>query len=205
VTCREWTVELVECARAGQLPPPELQNHIRYCARCAERWEDERRLSARFQAIREAAAARQPSAIRRQQLLLEFERAHQGGFRVWARWALSAAAVVLVVVAVSHDWRYRAGSPAPQPAALLAVPADSASDSAAGESGFVDVPYAPPLATGELVRVIRTELEPAALARMGMDVDWADGAEIPADILVGEDGFPRGVRVLADSEFSKLQ
>ena len=204
MTCREWTVELVESARAGQLPPPELQNHIRYCARCAERWEDERRLSARFQAIREAAAARQPSPIRRQQLLLELERAHQGGFRVWARWALSAAAVVLVVIAVAHDRRYRAVSPAPQPA-LLAMPTDSASDVAAGESGFVDVPYAPPLATGELVRVIRTELEPAALARMGLDVDSADGAEIPADILVGEDGFPRGVRVLADSEFSKLQ
>jgi len=197
MNCRRWAVELVECARSGQLPGPELQNHMRYCARCAERWEDERRLSARFQVIRQAAAAWQPSAFRRRQIMLEFEHAHQGGFRLWPKWALSAAAVVLVAVAVTHDWR----RPAAKPAAAVAI--DSASDAAADDAGFVDVPYAPPLATGELVRVIRTELEPAALARMGIDVDATEGAQIPADILVGEDGFPRGVRVLA--EFSELQ
>ena len=147
MTCREWTVELVECARAGQLPRLELQNHIRYCARCAERWEDERRLSARFQAIREAAAVRPPSAFRRQQLMLEWEKAHQADFRRGLRWALSAAAVVLVVVAVAQDWRHRAPNLAPQ-SAPFAAPVDSASDVAAGETGFVDVPYAPPLATG---------------------------------------------------------
>jgi hypothetical protein len=190
-------VELVECARAGRVPGPELQNHIRYCPGCAGRWEDERRLSARFQVMREAAAAWQPSAFRRRQLMLEFERAHQGGVRLWLKWGLIAAAVVLVAVAVTQDWR----RPGAKPAA--AVPIDFVSDAGAGETGFVDVPYAPPLATGELVTVIRTELEPAALSRMGIDVDAAGSVEIPADILVGEDGFPRGVRVLA--EYSELQ
>jgi hypothetical protein len=57
------------------------------------------------------------------------------------------------------------------------------------------------LATGEFVRVVRTELRPTALARMGVYVDAAETDEIPADVLLGEDGFPRGVRVLEAVDF----
>ena len=66
---------------------------------------------------------------------------------------------------------------------------------------FVEVPYAPPLATGEFVRIVRTELRTTALARMGIYVDAAGADEIPADVLLGEDGFPRGVRVLDALDF----
>lgn len=69
------------------------------------------------------------------------------------------------------------------------------------ENDFVEVPYAPPLATGELVHVVRTELRPAALARMGIDIDTAVADEIPADVLLGEDGFPRGVRLVETVDF----
>ncbi|MBZ5591948.1 MAG: hypothetical protein LAP39_06910 [Acidobacteriia bacterium] len=209
MTCREWAVELVEYARSGQLPGAELQNHMRECAGCNDRWEDELRLSERFQAIRAAAAARQPSTISRQQLMLEFDRAHQGGVHVWLKWALNAAAILLVVVALAYDWRIRhqAASLTPKPAnsASLATQPELASGGAVDEAGFIDVPYALPLASGEFVQVMRTELEPAALARMGIDVDAADGAEIQADVLLGEDGFPRGVRVLPDAELLRLE
>lgn len=199
MTCREWAVELVEGARAGQVPGQGLQHHMYECARCHERWEDEHRLSVRLQAIRDAAAARQPSSIRREQLMLEFERAHQDGLHLWMKWALNAAAILLVVVALVHDWRSRHPAATPANSVSLAVQLNSASDFAVDES-FIDVPYALPLAPGELVRVVRTELEPAALARMGIDVDAAGGAAIPADVLLGQDGFPRGVRLLPEFE-----
>jgi hypothetical protein len=68
------------------------------------------------------------------------------------------------------------------------------------EDGFLLVPYAPPLAAGEFLRVVRTELRPIALARMGIDVDFHLD-EIAADIVLGEDGFPRAVRLLEERQF----
>ena len=201
--CRESVVELVECARAGELPGAELQSHMRECSRCRERWEDEQRLSSQFHAIRHAAAACQPSNTGRDQLMLEFERAHHGGLQLWMRWALNAAAVALVVIALVHDWRVRhPGGHAGQEARVQPEPV---SGNAAEDSGFVDVPYALPLVPGEFVSVIRTELAPAALARMGVDVDPVDGAEVPAELLLGEDGSPRAVRLLPDTGVSTFE
>ena len=72
-----------------------------------------------------------------------------------------------------------------------------------GEDEFVAVPFAPPLAAGEFVTVVRMELRPAALARMGMDVDVTAANDIPADVLVGQDGSPRAVRVLDEVQFEE--
>jgi len=69
------------------------------------------------------------------------------------------------------------------------------------EEGFVDVPFAPPLAPGDLVRVVHAELAPVELARMGVLVDDADAGVVPADVVVGEDGFPRAVRLSEEQQF----
>ena len=199
MTCRESAVEVVECARAGRTPGSELQTHLMACPRCNERYEDERRLSAHFRIMRDAVA-HQPSMARREQLMQEFERAHAGGLQGMWRWALNAAAVLLVVLALVHDWRnhgHSAGKVAQQQA-------ESVADAGGDESDFVSVPYALPLAPGEFVRVVRTQLDPVALAGMGVDIEAADGAEIPADVLLGEDGLPRGVRVLPEAGFLSL-
>jgi hypothetical protein len=168
---------------------------LRECSSCNERWEDERRLSVQFQAIRDAAAAPQPSIAAQQQLMREFDRTYQGGWRLWRKWAFGAAAVLLLLVAAVHGWRTRH--------LVERVQLTEGSDVAMED--FVDVPYAPPLAPGEFVRVVRTELEPDALAHMGIDVDGGDGKEVPADVLMGEDGFPRGVRILPEAELVTRQ
>ena len=203
MTCRESTLELVECARAGEIPREWLQSHLRECPRCSERWQHEPRLAAQFQAIRNAARAGGTSNACRDQLMIEFERSRQGGFHLWLRWVLNAAAILLVAVALIYDWRSR--HPAANIAPRVDVQPTSVSGAAVEDSGFVDVPYTLPLASGEFVRVIRTELDPAALARMGVDVDAADGTEIPADMLLGEDGFPRAVRVLPNAGLWKFE
>ena len=61
-------------------------------------------------------------------------------------------------------------------------------------------PNAPPVARVR-VRVVRTELQATALARMGIDVDADVQTEIPADVMVGEDGFPRAVRLVEAMDF----
>ena len=197
MTCRESAVELVECVRAGQVPGAQLQTHLMDCPRCQERWEDERRLTDHFRVMRDAVA-RRPSMARRELLMREFEQAHAGGFHAVWRWALNAAAILLVVVALVYDWHSHSRNVAQQEA-------DSASALSGDESDFVDVPYALPLAPGEFVRVVRTQLDPVALAGMGVDIEAGDGAEIPADVLLGEDGLPRGVRVLPETAFLNLE
>jgi hypothetical protein len=200
LTCRESAVEVVECIRSGRTPGAELQAHLMDCRRCRERREDEQRLNTHLQIMRDAVA-HQASMARREQLVREFDRAHAGGFQAMWRWALNAAAILLVVLALVHDWRDH-GHPAGK---VAQPPAESAADISGDESGFVSVPYALPLAKGEFVRVVRTQLDPAALADMGLDIEAADGAEIPADVLLGEDGVPRGVRVLPEAGFLSLE
>jgi hypothetical protein len=45
------------------------------------------------------------------------------------------------------------------------------------------------------VSVVRQELEPAALVRMGLPTNGLGDAPVMADVVMGEDGFPRAIRV----------
>jgi hypothetical protein len=156
--------------------------------------------------MRGAALARQQSDTRRERIMREFEQAPLRAVHPWLRWALGTAAVVLLAVAVGQVWR-NGGQPAGPPKNRAARELMNAAGDAAGASAivsdddFVEVPYAPPLATGELVCVVRTALRPAALARLGIDIDTAAAGEISADVLLGEDGFPRGVRLVEAVDF----
>jgi hypothetical protein len=73
--------------------------------------------------------------------------------------------------------------------------------SALSSDDFIAVPYTPPLAPGEIVRVMHADLYPEALASMGVEVDpsWVD--RLPADVVVGEDGLPRAVRIADNVQF----
>jgi len=220
MNCRACVAELVECARAGLPPGAQLQGHLRACPPCRERWEGERAISVQFQKMRANALARRQPDAQRERIMREFEQVRPSAFRPPLRWALGMAAVLLLAVALGQVWRSgpRSTGPAKNPISGSSQEsanwaAEGATVSASGSMGasgqdelianddFAEVPYAPPLATGEFVRVVRTELRPTALARMGVYVDAAETDEIPADVLLGEDGFPRGVRVLEAVDF----
>ena len=202
--CRNWIVEVVESARTGLQPEAELQEHLRECPRCRERWDDEQRLSAEFRIMRDDASARRRSEVRRETIMREFELAHGTDMRRWVKLALSIAAILLLTVALGLVWRNDrpAGADAQNPSSLAPLNEFEASvlEKLPEDDDFIAVPYAPPLAPGEFVKVIRTELRPNALARMGIYVDASLG-EMPADVVFGEDGFPRAVRVLGDIQF----
>lgn len=76
----------------------------------------------------------------------------------------------------------------------------SSDASALSSDDFVAVPYTPPLAQGELVRVVHADLYPEALASMGFDIDPASASDVPADVVVGEDGIPRAVRITENAQ-----
>jgi hypothetical protein len=130
---------------------------------------------------------------------------------------LSAAAALLFAIGVGYGvgtrTRHRAAPPAIRThgvkssnAVIYEVSADA--DSLSGDDSgadFIAVPYALPLAPGEIVRVVHSELYPQALASMGIDVnpEWlsGDSGDISADVVVGQDGFPRAVRIADTTDF----
>jgi hypothetical protein len=105
-------------------------------------------------------------------------------------WAMAALAALFVVGA----WRQgkRAGQRSAPPSVEIA---QVFAEDLFSDSEFVPVPYAAPLAPGEYVEVVQAELTPAALARMGFVIRAASTSAVTTDLMVGEDGLPRAVRV----------
>lgn len=192
--CADRMAQLVECARRGAEPRGDLKTHLAGCEKCAGRWESERRLTEQLRTMRARTADLTRADEQRDILLREFAELHRGRpARPWI-FALGTATAVIAVLVAGHAAGRRAHD---VPAAATAVYDDDAG-AAAGDAlsdDFIAVPYTPPLAQGELIRVIHTNLYPEALSRLGIDVGPEASGEIPADVEVGEDGIPRAVRL----------
>ena len=151
----------------------------------------ERTLVEPMQRIRAAVGGARSPEYRKRELLQEFGRIRHPAPRF--HWAFSAAASVLLALAAGLMWR--TATPLAERAAVDIVSAE-----AADFTEFAPVPYAPPLASGEMVTVVRTELHAAALDRMGIVVPGMSGNDFQAEVMLGQDGLPRAVRVLADQK-----
>jgi hypothetical protein len=159
---------------------------------------NESRLDGPVLRLRAAAAAHTPSHEIRYRLLEQFDALHAKR-RFQPRWALLAAAASLIAAALSLSWRL---SPISAGATVVAQTEwEQLAGSADGE--FVDVPYAPPLAPGESVDVVRTQVDSQALGRMGVNIALASAAsaQVNADLVLGQDGLPRAVRVLGQAQY----
>lgn len=213
MTCTERMRELVECARARSKDggiSPDLRAHLVSCSRCAERWDAERGLSDQFGIMRAEAAAltadNPQRAAGREDLMRQFaafdfaRRQRRAATRSWGMALAAAAAVVLAVFAGQIAGTRSHRSPAPITEAAPDSPEFSGDATALSSDDFIAVPYTPPLAQGELVRVVHEDLVPEALASLGIDVDPASPGNVSADVVVGEDGMPRAVRLTDGSQ-----
>jgi hypothetical protein len=203
MTCRERIVDLVECARRQAQPNRELRTHLLICAHCGERWNRERQLTAQFRAMR-IQAARGSRDTQRESLMRDFARIHRRpAVQSWV-WALGAAAALLLAVFIGHEAGKRSNkavSPAIRIHGESILYEASLDASALSSDDFIAVPYTPPLAPGEMVRVLHADLYPEALASMGVEVDPSWAGNLPADVVVGEDGLPRAVRITENSQY----
>jgi hypothetical protein len=214
MTCNERIADLVECARRQGEPDRELRAHLSVCRRCSERWEQEEQLTAQFRAIRMRAAFRSPDGFaggmsRRESLMRDFSRIHRRPAKQSWGWTLAAAAALLLAVFIGHEAGKRPDRPV-SPAVQNHVTENrdepvvyqaSADASALSSDDFIAVPYTPPLAPGEMVRVVHTNLYPEALASMGMAVNPLWAGNLAADVVEGEDGLPRAVRITDNGQF----
>jgi len=222
MTCSEWSKELVECARRHGIhaePDRELRAHLALCAQCSERWEAELQLTAQFRAMRVHPAAlrsldRFAGEKRRESLMLDFARRDRRPVvpsrftQAWV-WGLGAAAALIVAVFVGHQAGKRTVPAKVSPGARThevrteqTIIYEASNDaSALSSDDFIAVPYTPPLAPGEMVRVVHADFYPEALASMGVEVDPSWAGDLPADVVVGEDGLPRAVRITENNQF----
>jgi hypothetical protein len=143
--------------------------------------------------LRETLGREHSPESRRRQLMAEFARSgcSRPDRPAWWAWSPAAALVAVALLLLFAGARQRPGATVPESAeANLAgfLTVDEA-------DGFVPVPYTQPLAPGELVRIVSREVNGAELAHMGFDVPAAYGGVIDADVVVGEDGMPRAVRL----------
>jgi hypothetical protein len=219
--CSEWTAEITESARRGGKPRPALDSHLAVCGDCQERWKAECELTSHFRVLRIHAMARRPDQAaggfdhRREMLMREFARVHKkpaARLPSWG-WGLAAAAALLLAIGAGREVGVRTRHVPVRPTALTHGLTNgvvhgttylyeaSADAGALSSDEFIAVPYAAPLATGEIVRVVRTDLYPEALASMGIDVNPAWSGDMAADVVVGEDGFPRAVRLAENAQF----
>jgi hypothetical protein len=66
---------------------------------------------------------------------------------------------------------------------------------------FIALPYAPPMFPEDQGQVIRVRLPRQSMRRFGFPVNEERLADrIPADILMGEDGVARGIRLVRASD-----
>ncbi len=140
----------------------------------------------------EAAQSKPPLAIEAN-LLAEFDRVNRQRKRL--RWTISAVALA-ASIAIALFVEYRPSQPIPAVSPDAPVAEES-------EQPFIPIPYVTPLGLYERAEVVRMELPVAALIAAGLPVRTADpGARAQADVVVGQDGRARAVRLISISKLN---
>jgi hypothetical protein len=104
---------------------------------------------------------------------------------------MAATVVMALTLAISRQ----PATPRIAAREAASAPVETPAEEVLSDNEFVPVPYAPPLAQGEFVEVVRMDLSPAALAGMGFITQAGYTGDVTTDLVIGQDGLPRAVRV----------
>jgi hypothetical protein len=112
----------------------------------------------------------------------------------WRPWA---AAALIAIAASIAGWRFRSD------VRVNNVTQTNPSLTAAPQSGFMELPSAVGLPDFESGAIVRVELTLASLPAYGIDISRAARNQpVEADLLVGQDGQPRAIRLVTNSSRS---
>jgi hypothetical protein len=198
--------------------------HAAHCERCSERMSDAAALTEATETVGKSARGEQAPPEVEASLLAAFRHHHRrASWRRTLEWAsVGAAAAVLLVFLWTVGGRSKGPAPAaprkdvssqqgmpleaktsPGPtqddAALLAdaVVADAPVSGTYVASDFVPVPFTGAISADDPGMIVRVQLTRSSLAQLGYPVaETPDEDLILADVLVGEDGWPRGVKLI---------
>lgn len=101
------------------------------------------------------------------------------------------------IEAVRHAPRVRRRVAKPLPQNIAALPR-----AIEEPEEFLAIPYAPPITATERGEVMRVQVPRLSLRSLGIPINVERLSErVPADVLMGEDGIARGIRLVRASEF----
>jgi hypothetical protein len=150
------------------------------------------RLTSAIKRLANQAARVTPPPELEAEILAEFDRVSRRRMR-GVFWAAGIAAVAAGLVAAA----FLGKRPVQPPAAPVAQSTQFS------EQPFVPIPYVTPLGPNEGATVVRVNVPVAALLSAGLPVPVADaGATVEADLVVGQDGRARAVRLVSISHWN---
>jgi hypothetical protein len=145
----------------------------------------------------------------------------------WRSWVAAAASIALILAAVSmwlgilRDGRMAAVPPSapavpvmqaigplPSPAVIdqpvshspkRVTPAPPRGEDAVTPSGFVALPWTAGLPAFESGEIVRMEVPVASLPAYGIDISSRADRPVEADILIGQDGLARAIRLVTNT------
>jgi len=193
MNCRQVKFDVIDCARGVALDPSReaaLENHLRSCEPCAALLERQRATSVALRRLADEQDVPTLDAVRLSALLRSFDRARRRSRAETIAVGLSLAAGVLIVVSLSVGLERSASMPrvSDTDASMHAVPASA-------DAPFVVLPGANALPRLESGRVIRIEIPESELSSVGLWPSMHAGV-VQADVLVGQDGLARAVRLV---------
>lgn len=224
---RVHLMEMARGARLDDGDQRRLAAHLKACAQCAREFDEQTALTAALRNLAEetgvAAAETLPT-----RLLAELEAANHARQRVKLRWMPIAAGLMAASVLTGWLLIHSRPSP-PQTAKRVVKPVEvarplekvaqvtappsmprrakphrrrarSAAPNSWESQPFYAIPYTVPLAPEERAEVVRMDLPVAAVIATGIRVKSMDpGGHAEADVLVGQDGRARAIRLISIS------
>jgi hypothetical protein len=219
--CREFEMDLLDLARHRPLDAAtraSLSEHVENCARCRHVFDLQLRLSAMAGVVADEASRWNVPFRVEQAVIAELRAVERPRHRrhVYALAGAAIAASLILAWMVTRPARKPEVAmsvpvmapavqkvarviPAKPVAARKAVHRKSAAV-VAPEQPFIAIPYTAPLEPYERADVVRLDLPVAALIAAGVPMEMTDpGARAQTDVLVGQDGRARAVRLVSIS------
>ena len=196
MSCHDHDDAILDMARGAALSPGTegaALAHLECCAACAAKLEREKAITKNLRALAAATPGpADPDAMERRLVAeLSAMAAPATGTRPsrgarWPAW-LAAAAALVIGIGLAFGWRAREAPPAPAPPAVATTE-------------FVPWPGASALPAFESGQLVRTELPASVLPLLGLDApDTPPDANVAADVIYGQDGLARAVRLVTES------
>jgi len=202
-----------------------LERHVRECTRCSVRLQREHALSAALRRLLDDTITPSVDPVQVQQLLAAFDARLSPAPSQTSTWPVCAGALLVVAATLMWMVAYRARSSAPHspPAAVTASPSVGArleAEGAAPEAhsthlakgarprrlnaahpveegtGFVILPGVDDLPQFESGELMRVELPTSVVASLGLRPPRPHDGFTQTDVLVGQDGYARAVRLV---------
>jgi hypothetical protein len=202
----------------GELEPGEaaaISQHVESCLTCGTQWEQYARISQRIVRYHDSALQARVPKVRSPLMQVEGGSRNSGAkARVIAAFAGVAAALVCLVwlfPPVNRPAPMPQQAPAASPVIALAAPVPSQAKAvghrrprskrdgtlATDNSGFFALPFSDDALPLRDATVVRVQLPIEELRLTGLAIEGAEtGATIQADLLLGIDGLPRGIRLV---------